>query len=430
MKTIKTIAELDQEIERVEREASGSDDALRSMFANLILEVPSGMFPSELDPATVAYQRAQLDLYELISGKKYGTENEATDFDSNTLLRWPFPYITRSAKTVGEYLLAYGQIIRTMALEPHHRILEIGSGYGPLTYHLASMGHQVTCVDVSKPLLDYVRERTDPLPGNVRTIHGDMTELSVDETFDAVVFFESFHHCHNHVAMLDRLPELLTPNGKVYLAGEPIVGRHDPVVPYPWGLRLDGLSLWSIRKFGWLELGFREDYLRALLDSKGWDYHHVPFPGLPLADIWVLSPVVRPAARPADTVGDETLLASWRGDDARLASQIGHRDKGRLVCSDSVGYAQFGPYVELEPGSYMVEWRGEADSQGNLGAVDVVAHKGLKILAGDSFGQGVSGGSLARLRFNVLSRTTDVEFRLRLDCPCRLAIDEVVLYAT
>lgn len=430
MKKIKTIAELDQEIARVEREASGSDDALRSMFANLILEAPTEMFPSELDPSTAAYQKAQLDLYERISGKKYGTENEATDFDSSTLLRWPFPYITRSAKTVGDYLLAYGQIIRTMALEPHHRILEIGSGYGPLTYHLASMGHQVTCVDVSQPLLDYVKERTSSLPGNVRTIHGDMTALSIDETFDAVVFFESFHHCHDHVAMLDRLPELLTPDGKVYLAGEPIVGAHDPVVPYPWGLRLDGLSLWSIRKFGWLELGFREDYLRTLLDRKGWDYHHVPFPGVPQADIWVLSPVVRPAARSADSGGGETLVASWRGDDDRLSTQIGHRDDdGRLVCSDSVGYAQFGPYIELEPGSYVVEWRGEADGRA-LGAVDAVAHKGLKILASDSFGQKPSGRTLVRLKFDVLSRAADVEFRLRLDHPCKLAIEEVVLYAT
>jgi hypothetical protein len=25
----------------------------------------------------------------------------------------------------------------------------------------------------------------------------------------------------------------------------------------PWGLRLDGMSAWSIRKHGWLELGFQ-----------------------------------------------------------------------------------------------------------------------------------------------------------------------------
>jgi hypothetical protein len=51
----------------------------------------------------------------------------------------------------------------------------------------------------------------------------------------------------------------------VLFAAEP-VQRLD----YPWGPRLDGLSVWSSRTYGWLELGFDMQYFDAALARTGW----------------------------------------------------------------------------------------------------------------------------------------------------------------
>lgn len=39
----------------------------------------------------------------------------------------------------------------------------------------------------------------------------DMSELELNDTLDAIIFFESFHHGANHIEMLNRLPKCLEP---------------------------------------------------------------------------------------------------------------------------------------------------------------------------------------------------------------------------
>lgn len=76
----------------------------------------------------------------------------------------------------------------------------------------------------------------------------------------AAVFFECFHHCDDHRRLLRALHRAVQPGGCVVFAAEPIA----PDYPVPWGVRMDGEALWAIHNFGWLELGFRDDYLRLV----------------------------------------------------------------------------------------------------------------------------------------------------------------------
>ena len=89
--------------------------------------------------------------------------------------------------------------------------------------------------------------------------------LDVDKlgrTFDAVLFYESFHHCSDHRGLIAKLAGILNSGGKIFFAAEPIFDGF----PVPWGVRVDGESLWAIRQNGWLELGFQESYfVRTLL---------------------------------------------------------------------------------------------------------------------------------------------------------------------
>ena len=70
--------------------------------------------------------------------------------------------------------------------------------------------------------------------------------------------------------MLRRLHDIVRPGGAVLFAAEP-VQRLD----YPWGPRLDGLSVWSSRTYGWLELGFDAAYFDAALARTGWSGRRV-----------------------------------------------------------------------------------------------------------------------------------------------------------
>jgi hypothetical protein len=79
------------------------------------------------------------------------------------------------------------------------------------------------------------------------------------------VFYESFHPCADHLAVLERPHRVVRPDGVVLFAAEPVQR-----LGYPWGPRLDGLSVWSSRTYGWLELGFDLQYFDEALARTGW----------------------------------------------------------------------------------------------------------------------------------------------------------------
>jgi 2-polyprenyl-3-methyl-5-hydroxy-6-metoxy-1,4-benzoquinol methylase len=265
MRVLRTIEELDQEIARADRAGATSDDELRRVLASFRYE-PDQPMPS--DPFSPEYARAQMELYRHVSGRPaYDADTcEMTPFDLAEVIERPFPYSTRSSATVGEQLMAIGFLIRALALTPGDRILEFGPGWGKTTTELAAMGYDVTAVDVNPRFLDLIAARCDRLRLPVRTACADMLRYG-GERFDRVLFYECFHHCSDHVAMVRRLDGLVRDGGAVVFAGEPIAKE----LPYPWGLRLDGMSAWSIRKFGWLELGFQPRYFTDLLSRHGWD---------------------------------------------------------------------------------------------------------------------------------------------------------------
>jgi SAM-dependent methyltransferase len=168
--------------------------------------------------------------------------------------------------------MAIGFLLRAIDLKPGQRILEFGPGWGKTTIELALMGNPVTAVDINPRFLDIIKTRCQRLGIEVTVECADMLKYSSATRFDRVIFYECFHHCSDHVEMIRRLGDLLTDEGVIVFAGEPI----DDLFPYPWGLRLDGQSAWSIRKYGWLELGFQTSYFKKLLATHGWQLTMLP----------------------------------------------------------------------------------------------------------------------------------------------------------
>lgn len=278
---VRTLEEADAMLRHFDEAFAVSDEEARRVFRLYKMETDLDL-PS--DPFSPAYRQKVLDWYEWLHGRPYAPTNEVTAFDVEHALRVPFPYITRSTATVGQHLLILGHTIRSLDLPDNARVLEFGPGWGNLADALGRMGHDVTVVDIEPHFLELIDRRAEQSGTTVTTIHGDFDSVDdIEGEFDAVIFFECFHHCLDHVSMLERLHRVVRPGGKIYLAAEPV----DDAFPHPWGLRLDGESVWAIRQKGWLELGFQETYLKEALRRTGWKGKRIPFDEIPFVSVWV-----------------------------------------------------------------------------------------------------------------------------------------------
>ncbi len=287
VRRLSTINDIDNALNEVDIAFRVSDDAMREVFKTFEFRPALDDLPQ--DPFSKEYIDYQFSLYEKISGKKYNVNNEASEWiDFNTHSTCPFPYYTQSFNTVSDQLMMVALIIRTLRLKSGAKILEFGPGWGNTTLALAQMGYQVTAIDIEQRFLKIVEARCSGLLTPPRMICGDFGEIeNLEDSFDAILFYESFHHCSNHQSLIRHSRTHLAPGGQVMFASEPITDAF----PMPWGLRLDGQSLWAIRKFGWLELGFTEMYFRELLLRNGLSLEKHNFPITELGTIFIARPL-------------------------------------------------------------------------------------------------------------------------------------------
>src|SRR5690606_7991143 len=114
-----------------------------------------------------------------------------------------------------------------------------------------------------------------------------------------------------------------------------------PQFPVPWGLRMDGQSLWSIRKFGWFELGFSDHYFVEALAREGWSATKYPSGDSPLADVWEAK---------------KCLFAqhAFAASDPRVVVPSGMRDAAGICLREVANrWGFFGPYVTLAAGKWL-----------------------------------------------------------------------------
>lgn len=295
---------LDEELSTAAALFATSEDAARAHLDGFELVPPDGC-PS--DPFSGEYTRWVWELYAAISGRSgYSTDHEASPFDLATALARPFPYSTGSAAVVGEDLEGRAFVLRALGtgrapggplasagrrgagVLPPARLVEFGPGWGNLTGDLLATGYVVTAVEVDPGFCELLRARA-PAGSRLEVRQVDMLSYVPEEPADAAVFFESFHHCADHRRMLTRLHDVVAPGGVVLFAGEPV-----QAMPYPWGPRLDGLSLWSTRTYGWLELGFAPAYFGEALRRAGWSAERFSSRSNPKADVFVARRSARP----------------------------------------------------------------------------------------------------------------------------------------
>lgn len=259
-----------------------------------------------LDPFSAEYAAEAKRLYtDLAAVQDYDPwVNERTPYvDLTRTVSSPTPYQYGDSTTVADFMLSWGWILRNLDVRAKASVLEYGAGEGQLSVQLARMGCDVAIVDIDERYLEAVRAQCVSLGIDIELQKGRFGDPVRNRRFDRILFFEAFHHALDHGEVLEKLKPMLNDGGFILFAGEPIVDVGNPLVPFPWGPRLDGISVRSTRKFGWCELGFQRPYFVQLLLRSGFFVSHVPCPVTGRGDCYI--------ARPAEFDVDITSQAPY-----------------------------------------------------------------------------------------------------------------------
>lgn len=224
------------------------------------------MVDQTFDPFSDAYLQQQLNLYHEISGRNLDqSKNELTEFNLDDHVRSANSYASVSPARMVVHSVRLSKLTKYAALPDRARVLDLGCGWGLSSEFFAGLGCQVTAVDINEKFVELVRRRSLRLDLNIRAIQSSFDDLNLHEEFDLVVFYESLHHAVSPLQILQKVSNWLTPNGKIAFAGEPI----QSIWWKNWGLRLDPLSLYCIRKYGWFESGWSKEFIFAALAKCG-----------------------------------------------------------------------------------------------------------------------------------------------------------------
>ncbi|AVH41804.1 class I SAM-dependent methyltransferase [Agrobacterium tumefaciens] len=251
---------------------------------------------NKLHPFSAEYRKLAMHVYNDLRGdvgRTYDPERDeasgivADVADINTMAS---PWNFKNPNLISEFLHSWGQIFRHLDIKAGQSVLEYGTGSGQTLLMLARAGIDCYGVDIDTSSLSILQRQARDLGVKVSTEQASFGEGFATHRFDRVLFFESFHHAFDFENLLLRLHDRILPGGKVVFCGEPVIQGVDSSIPYPWGPRLDALSVYCTRARGWMELGFQHDTFVDLLWRCGWKVSFHPFPTCGRAHVYVAEP--------------------------------------------------------------------------------------------------------------------------------------------
>lgn len=126
-------------------------------------------------------------------------------------------------------------IAAKLLVEPGHRVLDIGSGWGGLALYLAERcGAQVTGITLSQPQFEYARRRAKERGLKSSVDFEGLDYRAIDGSFDRIVSVGMFEHVgiNYYHAFFAKAAELLAEDGVMLLH---TIGRADgPNTTNPW----------------------------------------------------------------------------------------------------------------------------------------------------------------------------------------------------
>lgn len=240
----------------------GPDAAPCQAFWQDFIYQPSFQVDRSLDPFGPAYAAHQMKLYEELAGHPYRPEqDEQCAFDLEQHTAAINPYDHPDATMMGVHLQRLAHVFSCARVRRGELLLDMGCGWGLSSEVAAYLGLRVLGVDINPDFVSLVNRRAARTGYPISAVHGTFDGFSTPEPVDLVMFYECLHHAVNPLAVVSRYAAALRPGGRMMLAGEPINANWWP----HWGMRLDALSVYCIRKFGWFESGWSIDHIQEVM---------------------------------------------------------------------------------------------------------------------------------------------------------------------
>ena len=183
----------------------------------------------------IVLQDGQIDVRDLIARYDFTKHAELADAYFEPLLnnpiirRKPFAHAHEAIQIMGDF----SHVIHGLRLFESAKVLDFGAGTCWSSRILASLGAQVTAIDVSANALKIgksIQEQdalTCDLPIDYRVF--DARSLPAESaTFDRILSFDAFHHVPDQEAILREFARVLTDDG---IAGFAEPGPHHSLTP-------------------------------------------------------------------------------------------------------------------------------------------------------------------------------------------------------
>jgi SAM-dependent methyltransferase len=313
--------------------------AQRQAMFETVLEPKDIEALAQLDPFSTEYKAKCTEIYEAIAERPYNpTLGELMPGETHYERNAPSPpFSFGDSAALGDYFLAWGGILRVLNIKAGMSVLELGPGDGHISVALARMHCDVYALDIEPRYLQGIEAQAERFGVKVTTKLGLFLDGFDGRKFDRILFFEAFHHELHHDLLLERLRGMLNPGGFIVFSGEPIIERGNPMVPYCWGPRMDGMSVWCMNKHGWFELGFERGYFVELLMRHGFAVTRWMNPAAGIGNCFIATPndgVIEPGKHEVDIA---------RGDSGWYPEEGSHRwtwQHARIPIDQANGWRQ------------------------------------------------------------------------------------------
>ncbi|CAN7481409.1 methyltransferase domain-containing protein [Rhizobium rhizogenes] len=321
-------------------------DTIRAM-ANFSLTFDTQVDKS-LDPFSDEYFAQQMALYIEIASRSFEpTTGELTRIDPIKHSQGANPYLSNNTTVISSHVRTISTVMTVANLPPAARVLDLGCGWGLSSEIMAFCGATIDAVDINPPFVELVNLRAAPRNYDIRARHGEFDSLEADGFYDLILFYECLHHASKPWELIERVKSFLSPTGKIAFAGEPVNEIWWP----NWGMRLDYLSVYCIRKFGWFESGWSEAFIQACFRRAGLDVVVYPQIGLRNGSIgYAMLPDIPIEAKPTpETAGVHVAAAAALPPIGQETIIHGLYQTLLGRNADPTGIASFGPIAVSGP---------------------------------------------------------------------------------
>ena len=172
-------------------------------WVDILMESPIALVPEK---ANEQHYEVPPRLFELVLGAK---------------LKYSSGYWPQGTSTLDDSEVEMLKLTsKRAALSDGQEVLELGCGWGSLTFHMALTypKSKITAVSNSNDQRQFIEKKCDELKiKNIKAITADMNDFSSEKTFDRVVSIEMFEHMRNYDELLKRVSEWLKKDGKLFV---------------------------------------------------------------------------------------------------------------------------------------------------------------------------------------------------------------------